>query len=105
VEEVNVVECDTANLAWPSHDQCGERFTDAQGHSGLGRACNLKVCVVVSGLLAVLHVLLPVLASFTQHFVSGLSRGRTEIFIFVPSKAPKNKFSRSKAPKNRFSAP
>jgi hypothetical protein len=31
-----------------SHDQCGESFTDAQGHSGIGCSSNMKVYVVVS---------------------------------------------------------
>jgi len=41
-----------------SHDQCGERFTDAEAHSGLGRACNMKVCVVVSKSRLWEHILL-----------------------------------------------
>jgi hypothetical protein len=31
-----------------SYDQYGEHFKDAEAHNGLGRPCNIKVCVVVS---------------------------------------------------------
>ena len=41
-----------------SHDQSGERFTDAEEHSGLGRARNMKVCVVVSESRMLEHILL-----------------------------------------------
>ena len=67
-------------------------------------ACENIFCCLTPGLLAALHVLLPVLASFTTFWVSFGSVG---IFFFSPSertsKAPKNIFSRSKASKNRFS--
>jgi hypothetical protein len=41
-----------------SHDQGDERFTDAEAHSGLGRARNMKVCVVVSKSRLRKHILL-----------------------------------------------
>ena len=41
-----------------SHGQCGERFTDAEAHSGLGRACNMKVFLVVSKSRLLEHILL-----------------------------------------------
>ena len=66
-----------------SHDQCGERFTDAKDIAGLGvhatwksvllsphRGCENTFCCLTPGLLTVLHVLLPLLPSFTQHFGS-----------------------------------
>jgi hypothetical protein len=41
------------HVAYPNNeskrrDQGDERVTDAESHSGLGRARNMKVCVVVS---------------------------------------------------------
>jgi hypothetical protein len=63
------------------HDQCGERFTDAKDIAGLGvlatgnsvllspnRGCQNTFCRLTPGLLAVIHVLLPLLPSFSQHF-------------------------------------
>ncbi len=41
-----------------SYGQCGERFTDAEAHSGLGRACNMKVFLVVSKSRLLEHILL-----------------------------------------------
>ena len=41
-----------------SHDQWDESFTDVQEHIGLGRAWNMKVCVVVSKSRLWEHILL-----------------------------------------------
>ena len=61
-----------------SHDQCGERFTDAEAHRGLRRECNMKVCALQigvvttsiclnSGLLALLHVFFSSFLPSTQN--------------------------------------
>ncbi len=80
-----------------SVDQCVVRFTDTKDLAGLGlhatwksvllspnRGCENTFCCLTPGLLTVLHVLLPLLPSFTQHFGSKGTRpvDRTYFFFY-----------------------
>ncbi len=109
-----------------SYDQCDERFTDPKDIAGLvvdptwksvllsrNRGCENTFCCLTPGLLTVLHVLLPFLPSFTQHFVSEGTRSKNEMLeFFFPflvqneqrktSKAPKSIFSKKKWKENTF---
>jgi hypothetical protein len=87
-----------------SHDQYGERLTDVKDIEVLdvygtwksvllspNRGCENTFCCLTPGLLTVLHVLLPLLPSFTQHFGWGSSKLKD---FFTPSRtkwAKKNK--------------
>jgi hypothetical protein len=70
-----------------SYGQCGECFTDAESHSGLGRECNMKVCLVVFKSRLLEHILL---------FNSWPSRCPLSVQIEErnSSKAPKDRFSK-----------
>ncbi len=77
-----------------SHDQCRERFTDAKDIVDLdvhatwksvllspNRGCENTFCCLTPGLLDVLHVLLPLLPSFTQHFGKEDSETRSKLKV------------------------
>jgi hypothetical protein len=88
-------------------------FHGYQGHNGIGRACNMKVCVVVSksrlsehillfnsDLLSVIHV--PPSLLLATFRVRG-ARSKNETPFFFPLLVQIEHRKASKAPKNRFS--
>jgi hypothetical protein len=92
-------------------------FHGCQGHSGLGRACNMKVCVGVSKLRLLEHILLlnswpsrcPSCPSSPPSFphatfrVRGMGSKNEMSSFFFPLLVQIEQRKASKAPKNRFS--